>query len=329
MVTIGQIIGMAAHLDGLASSILDVTGLAQKYGAVMSHVRVATDAGALHATRIAAGEADAIIGCDLVVTAGDEALSRTRAGRTRVALSTDLTPTGEFARNPDWQADPAALLRRIEERCGAAAVDTIESHAHRRRRCWAIRSRPTCSCWASPGSTAGSRCRGAAIERAIELNGVQVEFNRDVLPVGPPRRARSRGGREALGAGRERGELLAARNGGADRRDARRIPHRVPRRGVRASATGRWSTRVDGGRARRGLRRPAVARGRALPFQAARDQGRMGSRAPLRGGGFPARAGGDLRRRLHAAFPSGRVALRPHRSDHRACRSRARPARGC
>ena len=61
---------MAAPLDGLAVSILDLTGLAQKYGAVMSHVRIAPDAAALHATRIAAGEADAVVGCDLVVTAG-------------------------------------------------------------------------------------------------------------------------------------------------------------------------------------------------------------------------------------------------------------------
>ena len=177
VVTIGQIIGMAAHLDGLASSILDVTGLAQKYGAVMSHVRIATDAAALHATRIAAGEADAIIGCDLVVTAGDEALSRARAGRTRVALATDLTPTGDFARNPDWQADPAALLRRIEDRVGAAAVDAIDAM----RVATSLLGDPIAAnmfmlglAW-QRGWIPVSR---AAVERAIEINNVQVDFNK-------------------------------------------------------------------------------------------------------------------------------------------------------
>ena len=177
VVTIGQIIGMAAHLDGLASSILDVTGLAQKYGAVMSHVRVATDAKVLHATRIAAGEADAIIGCDLVVTAGDEALSKVRPGHTRVALATDLTPTGDFARDPDWQVDAAALRRRIEDRCGASVVDTIEAI----RIAASLLGDPIAAnmfmlglAW-QHGWIPVSR---AAIERAIELNNVRVEFNK-------------------------------------------------------------------------------------------------------------------------------------------------------
>ena len=183
VVTIGQIIGMAAHLDGLAVSILDVTGLAQKYGAVMSHVRIAPDARMLHATRIAAGEADAIIGCDLVVTAGDEALSTMRAGHTQVALSTDLTPTGEFARDPDWHLDPAALLRRIEERCGESRVDAIEAL----RIAGSLLGDPIAAnmfmlglAW-QRGSIPVSR---AAIERAIELNHVQVEFNQECFRWG-------------------------------------------------------------------------------------------------------------------------------------------------
>ena len=183
VVTIGQIIGMATHLDGLSSSILDVTGLAQKYGAVMSHVRIASDASALHATRIADGEADAIIGCDLVVTAGDEALSKMRAGRTRVAVSTDLIPTAEFARNPDWQVDTAALLCRIEDRCGKSGVDTIEAI----RIAGSLLGDPIAAnmfmlglAW-QRGWIPVSR---AAIERAIELNNVQVEFNKQCFQWG-------------------------------------------------------------------------------------------------------------------------------------------------
>jgi indolepyruvate ferredoxin oxidoreductase len=91
VVTIGQTLAVAAHLEGLYSSNLDVTGLAQKYGAVLSHVKVAPDAAMLHATRVAAGEADALIGCDLIVSAGDETFSKLKAGSGGV-VCTDMVP---------------------------------------------------------------------------------------------------------------------------------------------------------------------------------------------------------------------------------------------
>ncbi len=183
VVTIGQIIGMAAHLDGLCASILDMTGLAQKYGAVMSHVRIAPDAGALHATRIAAGEADAVIGCDLLVTAGGEALAKIRRGHTRVALCTDLVPTAEFARDPDWQADRAAIARRVADACGAPGAFEIDAI----RVATALMGDPIAAnmfmlgiAW-QHGWVPVSQ---AAIERAIEINGVAVEFNRQCFHWG-------------------------------------------------------------------------------------------------------------------------------------------------
>lgn len=81
VVTISQTVAVAAYLDGLFSSNLDLTGLSQKYGAVTAHVRIAHEPGALHATRIAAGEADALIGCDLIVAAGDRSISSSSAAR--------------------------------------------------------------------------------------------------------------------------------------------------------------------------------------------------------------------------------------------------------
>lgn len=84
--TIGQTLAMAAHVQGCYSSNLDVTGLAQKYGAVTSHVRFAPKQDMLHATRIAEGEADAMIGCDLIVAASDESLSRLQPGRSRAIV---------------------------------------------------------------------------------------------------------------------------------------------------------------------------------------------------------------------------------------------------
>jgi len=177
VVTIGQVLGMAAHIEGLAVSVLDVTGLAQKYGAVMSHVRIAADAQRLHATRIATAEADTIVGCDLVVTAGDEALLRVRPGRTRVIVASDLVPTSDFARNPDWKMDAGALVERIRQRCGDSQLlameglriaaqlmgDSIAANMFMLGAAWQLGSVPLSH---------------AAIMRALELNAVQVDFNK-------------------------------------------------------------------------------------------------------------------------------------------------------
>ncbi|HUW37831.1 MAG TPA: indolepyruvate ferredoxin oxidoreductase family protein [Rhodocyclaceae bacterium] len=177
VITIGQILGMAAHIDGYRCSVLDVTGLAQKYGAVLSHVRISPSQEELHATRIAAGEADAVVGCDLVVTAGDEALSKMRPGRTRVAVCTDLVPTTEFTRNPDWRLDVAELMARLQRGSGGALAgieairiakallgDSIAANMLMLGLAWQRGLIPLSL---------------AAIDRAIELNGVQVDFNRN------------------------------------------------------------------------------------------------------------------------------------------------------
>jgi indolepyruvate ferredoxin oxidoreductase len=122
VVTVGQTLGMAAHLDGLHCTILDVTGLAQKYGAVMSHVRIAARADLLGANRISVGETDTLIGCDLIVSSGAECMNTLATGRTRAAVCTDLVPTAEFARNPEWDADAPALLATIEAKIDTANV---------------------------------------------------------------------------------------------------------------------------------------------------------------------------------------------------------------
>src|SRR5690606_39839158 len=81
VVTVGALLGMAAHLEGKGCSVLDVTGLAQKNGPVTSHVRIADRPEDLHATRIAAGNADLVLGCDIVVTSGAEPLSDRKSTR--------------------------------------------------------------------------------------------------------------------------------------------------------------------------------------------------------------------------------------------------------
>ena len=177
VVTVGQVLGMAAHVEGLAVSVLDVTGLAQKYGAVMSHVRIAPTADQLHATRIADAEADAVVGCDLVVTAGDEALIRMRQGQSHVVVASDLVPTTDFSRNPDWRMDQGALVERIRERCGNDNVFAIEGLR--------IASRLMGDTLATNMFMLGAAWqRGSiplsleSIMKAIELNGAQVDFNK-------------------------------------------------------------------------------------------------------------------------------------------------------
>jgi indolepyruvate ferredoxin oxidoreductase len=176
VVTVGAILGMAAHLDGKAATVLDVTGLAQKYGAVLSHVRIAPEAGLLHAARLAAGEADVVLGCDLVVSAGDEALARMHPRRTRVVLNTELVPTSEFARDPDWRLDEGRLRERVR-----AAASTAECLPVTRMASGLMGDAIAVNvfmlgfAW-QKGWIPLSR---AALERAIELNAVAVPFNRE------------------------------------------------------------------------------------------------------------------------------------------------------
>ncbi len=115
VVTIGQLLGMAAHLEGRGVSVLDMAGLAQKGGAVFSHVQIAPTPADLYATRIAMGEADVVLGCDLIVTTSNEALSKIQPGKTRAVVNTAETPTAEFVRNPDWKFGGGGLAQQVRD----------------------------------------------------------------------------------------------------------------------------------------------------------------------------------------------------------------------
>jgi indolepyruvate ferredoxin oxidoreductase len=127
VVTIGQLLGMAAHLEGKGVSVLDMAGLAQKGGAVFSHVQIAEHPEQLYATRIATGEADLLIGCDLVVSAGNEALSKMRPTVTRAVINDEVTPTSDFLRDPDWALPAQTLKNNILEAAGAQDIDLFEA----------------------------------------------------------------------------------------------------------------------------------------------------------------------------------------------------------
>lgn len=115
VVTIGALMGMAAHLEGKGVLVLDMAGLAQKGGAVMSNVRLAATPAGLHAARVAARQADVVIGCDLMVAAAKDALTTMSDGRTRTVMNLDVAPTGAFTQNPDWQTSPEAMLQRVSD----------------------------------------------------------------------------------------------------------------------------------------------------------------------------------------------------------------------
>ncbi|MDH5557764.1 MAG: indolepyruvate ferredoxin oxidoreductase family protein, partial [Alphaproteobacteria bacterium] len=121
VVTVAQLLGMAAHIEDRGVGVLDIAGLAQKFGAVTSHVRIAPKPEDIHAVQIAAGGANLVIGCDLVVTAGAEALGKMQNGTTRAVVNTHETVTGDFTRNPDF-AIPADTMRgAIDEAIGDGA----------------------------------------------------------------------------------------------------------------------------------------------------------------------------------------------------------------
>jgi indolepyruvate ferredoxin oxidoreductase len=182
IVTVGALLAEAAHIDNLRASVLDLTGMAQKYGAVMSHLRFLPSGAKLPSSRLAAGEADTVIGCDLIVTAGQEALSKMAPRRTFVVVNSAVIPTGDFTRQPDWDPDAANLVARIDARApGATHVvdaerlatalmgDSIATNMFLLGFAWQHGRVPI---------TLG------AIEKAIEQSSVDVDFNRSSFEWG-------------------------------------------------------------------------------------------------------------------------------------------------
>jgi len=182
IVTVGQTLAMAAHLNGYYSSNLDVTGLSQKYGAVNSHVRLAPSPAMLHATRIGVGEAHTLVGCDLIVAAGGESLSRLEAGASGAVISTDLVPTSEFARNPDWQLDAQDVISRLREMFGERVLFLEAQRLARSLLGESVASNMLVlgAAWQRGQIPLPLAC----IERAIELNGVAIRMNLEAFTWG-------------------------------------------------------------------------------------------------------------------------------------------------
>jgi indolepyruvate ferredoxin oxidoreductase len=177
VVTIGQVLGMAAHLEGRGVTVLDMAGLAQKNGAVMSFVRFGREPGVLHAPRIGIASADAVIGCDIVVTAGRDALQRMAPGHTRVVANVAVTPTADFTRNADWRFPRGSMEGAVQQAAGADRVAFVDATGLATSLFGdAIAANMFLLGFAWQKGLVPVSAR--AIDRAIELNEVAIDMNR-------------------------------------------------------------------------------------------------------------------------------------------------------
>jgi indolepyruvate ferredoxin oxidoreductase len=183
VITIGQLLGMAAHLEGKGIVTQDSAGLAQKGGATWSHIQIASRPEAILTSKVGTAEADLVIGCDPIVTAGKATLAVMREGRTYVALNSHGSPTAAFVKNPDWQFPAGNCEAAIAAAVGAGALGEVDADTLAVQLVGdSLYANPLLLGYAwQKGRVPVSR---AALLRAIELNGVQVENNKAAFEWG-------------------------------------------------------------------------------------------------------------------------------------------------
>ena len=184
VLTVSSVLAMAAHIEGLGCTTLNQTGLAQKFGAVISHVRIGKEQQDIHAVRIAAGDADLLLGCDLVVSASDEALAKLHNQRSHAIINDSQSPTAEFISNPDAVFPALEMKSSIEIEVGerektqfieASAIatallgDSVAANMFLLGFAWQNALIPVSA---------------EAITQALTLNNVAVEFNTQAFQWG-------------------------------------------------------------------------------------------------------------------------------------------------
>ena len=182
VVTIGAVLAMAAHLDGKGAGMMEMAGLAQKGGAVHIHCRLGNAPEDISAIRVAVGEADTLIGGDLVVSAGSKTTNLMAQDRTQGVVNTHEIVTGEFTRNPNFRIPGEQLLVSLEAKMAAGLVafdayvlaektlgDSIYSNMILLGAAWQMEQVPL---------------TGEALLRAIELNGTKVKENTRAFEIG-------------------------------------------------------------------------------------------------------------------------------------------------
>jgi indolepyruvate ferredoxin oxidoreductase len=183
VITIGQLLGMAAHIEGKGIVTQDAAGLAQKGGATWSHVLIADRADDIRTTRVSMAGADLVIGCDPIVAAGKETVLRMREGRTHVALNAQSAPTAAFVKNANWVNPADACAAEIVHAVGAQAVSAFNADA-------AATKLMGDSIYTNPMMLGYAWQKGwiplgrESLMRAIELNGVAIDNNKAAFEWG-------------------------------------------------------------------------------------------------------------------------------------------------
>ncbi|HHL42916.1 MAG TPA: indolepyruvate ferredoxin oxidoreductase family protein, partial [Hellea balneolensis] len=183
VVTIGALITMAAHLDGKGASVLDFTGFAQKFGPVLSYIRLGKTPDDLHQVRIDTGRADALLGCDLVVSTSEQAIKTYCKDHTQAVVSTSEMPTGEITRNPDLSLQSGARLKLLQNQLGPQNLAMLDAISV----CEALLGN---SVYANVMLMGMGWQNGLvpvsleAIENAIRLNGVAIQNNLYAFALG-------------------------------------------------------------------------------------------------------------------------------------------------
>ncbi|GHD56964.1 MFS transporter [Thalassobaculum fulvum] len=182
VITVGALVAMAAHLEGRGVSVLDFTGFAQKFGPVLSYLRIAEAPERINQVRIDQGAADALIGCDVVVSSSPKASGTYRPG-TRAVVNSAEMPTGDVVRLRDADLAVGARLAAIRRVVGADNLDSLDANRLAETLFGdAVFANVIMLGFAwQRGLVPVSR---AALDRAIELNGVAVEANRQAFAAG-------------------------------------------------------------------------------------------------------------------------------------------------
>ncbi|WP_027017048.1 indolepyruvate ferredoxin oxidoreductase family protein [Comamonas composti] len=183
VITIGSLLGMAAHLEGKGVVTQDAAGLAQKGGSTWSHVQIANRADAIHTTKVDMAKADLVIGCDPIVAATPTTMATMQPGRTFVALNSHGTPTAAFVTNPDWQSPDQGCANALAQAVGAPMLGVFDAEQVAVQLLGdSIYTNPLMLGYAwQKGRVPLSH---AALMRAMELNGVQVANNQAAFEWG-------------------------------------------------------------------------------------------------------------------------------------------------
>jgi indolepyruvate ferredoxin oxidoreductase len=177
VVTIGGVLGMAAHLEGKGVGIIDMAGLAQKGGAVYSHIRISNKPEDIHAIRIAAGGADLVLGGDIVVAGNKKVLAAVKHGATRMIVNLAEFLPGDFTRNADFSLPMERMKRAIVSAAGRDQVSFIDAT----RLATALMGNSIAANMFMVGyafQKGALPLSAQSIEQAIEMNGEAVAMNR-------------------------------------------------------------------------------------------------------------------------------------------------------